>query len=101
MRLTLNALPLDANGAQFLRNILVGSRSNVAADALIAHVSELGAKFAVVEQPYTDLDYSADYQTFYAGAFKDYPRHTQRVHLFAEDVTTSPCGPCRAREPCL
>ncbi|WP_293682599.1 hypothetical protein [uncultured Phenylobacterium sp.] len=93
MRLTLNALPLDANGAQLLRSMLVGDRSNAAADAVIAHAMELGAKFAVVEQPYTDLDYSADYQTFYAGAFKDYPRHTKRVHLFAEDVSDILEGP--------
>ncbi len=97
MRVKLEALPLDTNGAQLLRNILVGERSNPAADALIAHVFELGARYAVLEHPYTDVDYSADYQTFYAVAFKDYPRQTQRLHLFSQDVTDVLEGPFEAQ----
>lgn len=87
MRLTLSALPLDENGAQILKSLLGGPRSHPAVDALIGHVLELGARFAVIEDPYTDLDYSADYQMFYAGAFKSYPRTTRRLHLFREDVS--------------
>lgn len=97
MRLKLEALPLDSNGAQLLRKILVGERSNPAADALIAHIGELGARYAILESPYTDIDYSADYQTFYAGAFKDYPRQTKRLHLFKQDVIDVLEGPFEAQ----
>lgn len=87
MRLTLSALSLGGNGAQLLRKLIGDNRSNPAVDALIAHALELGARFALVEEPYIDLDYSADFQMFYAGAFKSYPRHTRRLHLFRDDVT--------------
>lgn len=87
MRLILKAFPLDRSGMPLLRKILAGERSNKSVDALMQHVASLGATYAVLEDPYTDRDYSSDYQNFYAGAFKDYPRETKRLHLFAEDVS--------------
>lgn len=87
MRVILSGYALDASGAGRLRQQIAGDRSNHGADALIAHVQELGGQYVVVEQPYTDQDYSADYGSFYAGAFKDHPRSTKRVHLFTRDVS--------------
>ncbi|OYZ88768.1 MAG: hypothetical protein B7X99_20795 [Rhizobiales bacterium 17-65-6] len=83
----LSAFPLDPSGALHLKKILAGERSNKSVDALIQHVLDLGAKYAILEAPYIDQDYSADYQTFYALAFKTYPRHTKRLHLFEDDVS--------------
>ncbi|MCC2106711.1 MAG: hypothetical protein KDJ40_03605 [Hyphomicrobiales bacterium] len=40
----------------------------------------------MIEEPYVDKDYSADYLNFYAAAFRNYPRHTKRIHLFAKSV---------------
>jgi hypothetical protein len=85
MHLKLTGFPLDPVGAQSLREML-GNNSSLCAEALIAHIIDLGGAFAVIEDNYTDKDYSADYQNFYAGAFKDYPRCTKRVHIFSEDV---------------
>jgi hypothetical protein len=87
MRVSLKGFRLDPAGAERLKVLLSGERSNACAQAVIHHVISLGAKHAIVEDPYTDRDYSSDYQNFYAAAFRDYPRHTRRVHLFAEDVT--------------
>lgn len=87
MKLTLTALSLDGNGAEILERRLGKRRSNQCVDALIQHVLGLGAAYAVLEEPYTDVDYSADYQAIYAGAFKPYPRHTERLHLFSRDVS--------------
>lgn len=87
MRLILKAFPLDQSGTPLLRKILAGERSNRSVDALMQHVGSLGATWAVLEEPYTDRDYSSDYQNFYAGAFKDYPRSTKRLHFFTQDVT--------------
>jgi hypothetical protein len=87
MRLSLKAVPLDSGGAQRLRALIAGSTSNASADALVRHVFELGARFLVIEEPYTDRDYSADYRAFYSGAFKTYSRRTRRLHLFKDDVT--------------
>jgi hypothetical protein len=87
MRVILSGYALDANGATRLRQQIAGDRSNHGADALIAHVKDIGAQYVIVEHPYTDQDYSADYGSFYAGAFKDHPRATTRVHVFTEDVS--------------
>jgi hypothetical protein len=61
----------------------------------------LGAQHAIVEEPYIDQDYSSDYVTFYAGAFRDYPRHTKRVHLFAEDVSGHLAKPLAEQQAAL
>ncbi len=85
MRLILNAISLAPDAASSLKAILAPGLSNRSADALIAHALDLGAAFAVLEEPYTDQDYSADYRAFYSGAFKSYPRSTRRLHLFISD----------------
>jgi hypothetical protein len=87
MRIHLTGFELNPAGAQTLKRMLAGDRSSPCADALISHATGIGAKFAVLEEPYTDQDYSSDFLQFYASAFKDHPRHTRRVHLFSEDVS--------------
>ncbi|WP_395015313.1 hypothetical protein [Dongia sp.] len=85
MYLNLDGFELDPQGSQRLRELLSNS-SSPAADALISHLIDLGAKYAIVEDPYIDKDYSSDYQAFYSSAFKDYERTTRRAHIFASDV---------------
>ena len=53
----------------------------------IRHLQILGAKSYVLEEPYIDRDYSADYLEFYARTFRTHPRHCRRAHFFAEDVS--------------
>ena len=53
----------------------------------IRHLQILGAKSYVLEKPYIDRDYSADYIEFYARTFRDHPRHCSRAHFFSQDVT--------------
>jgi len=87
MRLSLTGFRLDEAGAQTLKRMLAGDRSSPCAEALVAHIVDTGASFAVMEEPYTDQDYSSDYLAFYASAFKDHQRDTRRVHLFSKDVS--------------
>ena len=53
----------------------------------IRHLRILGAKSYVLENPYIDRDYSADYVHFYAGTFRTYERHCKRAHFFSDDVS--------------
>ena len=87
MRISLTGFRLDAAGAQTLKRMLAGDRSSPCAEALVAHITDIGASFAVMEEPYTDQDYSSDYLAFYASAFKNHLRETRRVHLFSKDVS--------------
>ena len=54
----------------------------------IRHLRILGAKSYVLEDPYIDRDYTADYLHFYAGTFRTYARHCKRAHFFSEDVSS-------------
>ena len=53
----------------------------------IRHLKILGAKSYVVEEPYIDRDYSADYLEFYARTFRTHDRHCRRAHFFSKDVS--------------
>lgn len=46
--------------------------------------SELHEKTMVVERPYVDRHFLAEYQGYYATALRDVARHTTRVHFFNE-----------------
>lgn len=87
MRVILTGYALDASGARRLRQQIAGERSNSGADALVEHLQEVGGQYVVVEYPYTDQDYSADYSSFYSAAFKDHPRATTRAHIFTKDIS--------------
>lgn len=87
MPVKLHVLALDKPGVETFRDKILsgdpsGQLSNPCAQALTDHVLAVGAGYAVLESPYIDKDYSADYLAFYAAAFHDYPRHTVRVHFF-------------------
>lgn len=47
----------------------------------------LGASSYVLEHPYIDRDYSADYFHFFARTFRTYQRHCKRVHFFTNDIS--------------
>ena len=51
------------------------------------HLKILGAKSYVLEEPYIDRDYSADYLEFYARTFRTHARHCRRAHFFSTDVS--------------
>ena len=54
----------------------------------IRHLRLLGVKSYVLEDPYIDRDYSADYQHFYARTFRTHARHCKRAHFFSDDVSS-------------
>lgn len=87
MRVRLVGIALDPQGAEKLKTLLSGAQSKVSAEAVIQHALDLKATYAVIEEPYVDKDYSSDYLNFYAGAFRTYPRHTKRIHLFTKDIS--------------
>ena len=53
----------------------------------IRHLRVLGVKSYVVEDPYIDRDYSADYLHFYARTFRTHARQCKRAHFFSEDIS--------------
>ena len=59
----------------------------------VRHLRILGAKSYVVEDPYIDRDYSADYLDFYARTFRTHARHCSRAHFFFEDLSPFLSGP--------
>ena len=54
----------------------------------IRHLRILGVKSYVLEDPYIDRDYSADYLHFYARTFRTHPRHCKRAHFFTDDISS-------------
>ena len=56
-------------------------------DNAIRHLRGLNAKCYVLEDPYIDRDYSADYTQFYAGTFRTHERHCKRAHFFSQDIS--------------
>ena len=53
----------------------------------IRHLRVIGVKCYVLEDPYIDRDYSADYAQFYALTFHAHERHCKRVHFFSRDIS--------------
>jgi hypothetical protein len=87
-RVRLTAVTLDEEGRKVLLSILGAGAGNHCAEPLVEHVVEIGGRFMLIEEPYIDRDYSADFVAFYSAAFKAYPRHTRRIHFFLDDVST-------------
>ena len=87
----LSSTELDEKGMRALAEHLGGAEGECA-KPLLDHVGRVGARFLVVEEPYIDRDYSADYVHFYSSAFKSYPRHTKRLHLFRHDPSATLSG---------
>ena len=51
------------------------------------HLRVIDAKSYVVEDPYIDRDYSADYSRFYARTFRAHEPHCKRAHFFSQDIS--------------
>jgi hypothetical protein len=86
-RINLKAVTLDEKGKKVLLTLLGGDTDSRCARPMFDHIVGLGANFLLIEEPYIDRDYSADFVAFYSSAFKSYPRHTQRLHLFEKDAS--------------
>ena len=87
MKIKYRAEPLDSQAAwSRLAEALGGGALEVVRNT-IRHLRVLGVKSYVVEDPYIDRDYSADYLHFYARTFRAHERHCKRVHFFSNDVS--------------
>ena len=69
-----------------LVRVLGGGSLNVVRNT-IRHLQGLNAECYVLEDPYIDRDYSADYAAFYAHTFRTHERHCKRVHFFSRDIS--------------
>ena len=69
-----------------LAQALGGATSDVVRNT-IRHLQVLGTQSYVLEDPYIDRDYSADYLHFYARTFRAHDRHCKRVHFFSADIS--------------
>ncbi len=69
-----------------LAEILGGAALDVVHNT-IRHLRMLDVKGYVLENPYIDRDYSADYTQFYALTFHAHERHCQRIHFFSQDIS--------------
>ena len=79
--------PLDSQDDwSCLAEALGGGDFDVVRNTL-RHLRVLDAKSYVLEDPYIDRDYSADYLHFYARTFRAHERHCKRVHFFSDDIS--------------
>lgn len=93
MNITYTIAPLDGPDARtHLAELLGGGQTGVAKN-IIRHLDGLGVKSYVLEDPYIDRDYSADYLEFYARTFRTHARHCKRVHFFSDDISPLLCSP--------
>ena len=87
MKITHTVEPLDNTAAwSRLARVLGGEDLDVVRNT-IRHLRVLNAKCYVLEDPYIDRDYSADYARFYALTFHRHERHCKRVHFFSRDIS--------------
>ena len=87
MKITHTVEPLDRPSAwSRLERLLGGANLDVVRNT-IRHLQVLNAKSYVLEDPYIDRDYSADYAQFYALTFHAHERHCKRVHFFSRDIS--------------
>ncbi len=87
MKITHTAQPLDSPTAwSRLARALGGADLDIVRNT-IRHLRVLDVKCYVLEDPYIDRDYSADYAQFYALTFHAHERHCKRVHFFSQDIS--------------
>ena len=87
MKITHTVEPLDSPESWLdLARLLSGEALDVVRNT-IRHLRVLNANSYVLEDPYIDQDYSADYSQFYARTFRAYERYCKRVHFFSRDIT--------------
>lgn len=53
----------------------------------LRHLRVLDVRSYVLEDPYIDKDYSADYLHFYGRTFRAHERHCKRAHFFSDDIS--------------
>ena len=89
MRITYIVKSLDsANAWASLAEALGRNGHPAVVDSTIRHLRILGVKSYVLEDPYIDRDYSADYLHFYARTFRTHTRHCKRAHFFSDDISS-------------
>ena len=87
MKISHSVAALDSASAwSRLARVLGGEDLDVVRNT-IRHLRVLDAKYCVLEDPYIDRDYSADYAQFYALTFHTHERHCKRVHFFSRDIS--------------
>ena len=87
MKIEYSVEPLDSQAAwSRLADVLGGWALDVVRNT-IRHLRVLDVKSYVVEDPYIDRDYSADYLHFYARTFRAHERYCKRVHFFSNDIS--------------
>ena len=88
MKIDYAAEPLDSPEAWTRLGEALDSENCEAVQNTIRHLRVLDVKSYLIEDPYIDRDYSADYLEFYARTFRTYERHCKRVHFFSIDVSS-------------
>ncbi len=87
MKISHTVEPLDSPDTWSRLALLLGGEALDVVRNTIRHLRVLNAKSYVLEDPYIDQDYSADYSQFYARTFRTHERHCQRVHFFSRDIS--------------
>ena len=82
---TVESLDTDADWARLAYALGDGHPNEVG--STIRHLRVLGVRSYVLEDPYIDRDYSADYLHFYARTFRTHARHCKRAHFFSDDIS--------------
>ena len=87
MKITHNVEPLDSPESWSRLACILGGEALDVVRNTIRHLRVLSAKSYVIEDPYIDQDYSADYSQFYARTFRTHERHCKRIHFFSRDIS--------------
>ena len=87
MEISHSSKPLDSDAAWSDLECDLGGANLAPVNSIIRHLRALDVCLYVLEDPYIDRDYSADYNQFYSSIFHAYERHCKRVHFFSEDIS--------------
>ena len=87
MRITYAVESLDTADAWASLADALGDGHPEVVHSTIRHLRILDVKSYVLEDPYIDRDYSADYLHFYARTFRTHARHCKRAHFFSDDIS--------------
>ena len=87
MNITHTVEPLDSPAAWSRLACVLGGADLDIVHNTIRHLHVLNVRCYVLEDPYIDRDYSADYVQFYALTFHAHERHCKRVHFFSRDIS--------------
>lgn len=67
----------------------ITSKQSAAVPALIDHLKDVGAVFAIIEREYLDRDFTAEFSAFYSKVFKRHTKICQRIHFFKKPVSST------------